>query len=452
LDLHCIFAGDFVLEDQLIARKSQPSVSWAWEQTERCSFCSFLEKCSTLRDKTYRPPRSDGTGFEPRWLKREKYEWFESGKEEVILRVVFSSPLLDNTAVECFNIVNNIPIGCSASEDNLSMEGQTGPIREISPYINSFEALRENIRGCEETHSCHLANAEDLSDSSPVPTLVIECALRQVVSTPRGCRYLALSYVWGQSQKPSSVRSGEALSSLPQTIEDAITVTLKLGFQYLWVDMYCIDQDDEKVLSNSIRHMDLVYRKAQATIIAAEGSDPSFGLPGVSSARETCQASVNLKGISLATFPQDPWKCVGRSPWNNRAWTFQESLFSPRRIFFTGKQMIFNCSSGWQCETTKSTQPLNVVVDEIEHQGFKSHMLPPLWSPQNPGRVIYSLIEKYSSRRLTFTGDILNAFMGVLHASEKLPSPVRHHWGVPILSPDNVALESFIYGLSWEMS
>jgi hypothetical protein len=84
----------------------------------------------------------------------------------------------------------------------------------------------------------------------------------QVVAAPHRCWYLALSYVWG-SQKARAVHTGEKLSSLPQTIEDAIIVTLKLGFQYLWVDMYCIKQDNQNHVGDQIRHMDLVYRKRE---------------------------------------------------------------------------------------------------------------------------------------------------------------------------------------------
>ena len=31
----------------------------------------------------------------------------------------------------------------------------------------------------------------------------------------------------------------------PRVITDAMTATVELGWQYLWVDRYCIDQNDE---------------------------------------------------------------------------------------------------------------------------------------------------------------------------------------------------------------
>jgi hypothetical protein len=66
--------------------------------------------------------------------------------------------------------------------------------------------------------------------------------------------------------------------------------------------------------------------------------------------------------------------------------------------------------------------------------------------------MVYPLIRKYSHRHLTFSKDILKAFSGVLHACENLISPVRHFWGIPILPQENLVLESFNLGLSWDFS
>jgi hypothetical protein len=91
--------------------------------------------------------------------------------------------------------------------------------------------------------------------------------------------YVALSYVWGCGSAATSITELEAL---PNTIRDAITVTLKLGFRYLWVDRYCIDQENDEEKSDQCGKMDQVYQNAELTIIAAVGEDPSHGLPGVS--------------------------------------------------------------------------------------------------------------------------------------------------------------------------
>jgi hypothetical protein len=42
-----------------------------------------------------------------------------------------------------------------------------------------------------------------------------------------------LSYVWGGTKS-----SGKDQDKFPATICDAITVTVQLGYRYLWVDQY----------------------------------------------------------------------------------------------------------------------------------------------------------------------------------------------------------------------
>ena len=90
-----------------------------------------------------------------------------------------------------------------------------------------------------------------------------------------------MSYRWGQKDHGGSFN--EALpADIPLTIEDAITVTQLLGFEYLWVDRYCINQGNEEEMVQQCSRMDVIYSGAEITIIAAAGQDPSFGLPGVS--------------------------------------------------------------------------------------------------------------------------------------------------------------------------
>lgn len=90
-----------------------------------------------------------------------------------------------------------------------------------------------------------------------------------------GVPWVALSYVWGHS-------SGDAgpevfPQALPNTIEDAIKVTEEMGYRYLWVDRYCIDQKEEAQKLDLIAKMDIIYRAADLTIIAAAGLDEVLG-------------------------------------------------------------------------------------------------------------------------------------------------------------------------------
>jgi hypothetical protein len=57
---------------------------------------------------------------------------------------------------------------------------------------------------------------------------------------------------------PSVPDDSEQLpTKLPRTIEDAITVTQKLDFRYLWVDRYCINQQPDEEQGVKEKHIKL---------------------------------------------------------------------------------------------------------------------------------------------------------------------------------------------------
>lgn len=57
--------------------------------------------------------------------------------------------------------------------------------------------------------------------------------------------------------------------TIRNVIEDALFVLKELGFRYLWVDRYCIDQGDDRDKAIQIANMNQVFANAQVTIIAA---------------------------------------------------------------------------------------------------------------------------------------------------------------------------------------
>lgn len=76
-----------------------------------------------------------------------------------------------------------------------------------------------------------------------------------VENYPEGARYVALSHCWGSTNifktEASSLqhkKAGIAWADLPKTFQDAIIVTSKLGFEYIWIDSLCIVQDDRYVI------------------------------------------------------------------------------------------------------------------------------------------------------------------------------------------------------------
>lgn len=191
--------------------------------------------------------------------------------------------------------------------------------------------------------------------------------------------------------------------------------------------------------------MDRVYRGAEITIVAAVGTGPSEGLLGISSARQLKQAHVTIDSVNIVSVFDRPWDEVRGSPWHSRAWTYQESLFARRRLFFTECQAIFDCKHEWISESTASQS-------KRIKDGDSRYVKPALdsWIDDQSGSQIYHLINQYNTRTLSFRSDILNAFSGTFRAFQGLESPVQNHCGVPLLREPTGLLDSFLVGLRWE--
>ncbi|OTA64713.1 hypothetical protein K449DRAFT_327806, partial [Hypoxylon sp. EC38] len=96
------------------------------------------------------------------------------------------------------------------------------------------------------------------------PTKLLDCQSLEIVMAQSSDTYVALSYVWGKQQDNIS-----SIRDCPATIRDAIKVTVKIGYRYLWVDRYCIDQDHSAEKHTEIQQMGRIYNGASLTIIAA---------------------------------------------------------------------------------------------------------------------------------------------------------------------------------------
>lgn len=171
---------------------------------------------------------------------------------------------------------------------------------------------------------CHESACEP--DSLRIPAMnLIDCEDMVIVKASQEMPWLALSYVWGvnyQIEDLAGYRAGSSLSlvEIPRTIRDAITVTLQLGYRFLWVDEYCIDQNDEIQRKDQIDKMDRIYRGADLTIVAAAGMDKMYGLPGVGPSIRIEEDVVRIGDVIV--FPKGimPHMETRQSKWFTRAW------------------------------------------------------------------------------------------------------------------------------------
>ncbi|KAK8078555.1 heterokaryon incompatibility protein-domain-containing protein [Apiospora saccharicola] len=156
-------------------------------------------------------------------------------------------------------------------------------IRPLKPEGIDIDFIQECLGHCRRVHG---RQCKSPFGSPPSKLRVIDCRRsdHQVVDAPRGCQYAALSYVWGSPQ--ATTAGAQPTEGLPRVVVDAIEITTRLGFYYLWVDRYCINQNSKTDKHQQIQQMGEIYSHAEITLIAACGSDASCGLPGVGS---TCR-------------------------------------------------------------------------------------------------------------------------------------------------------------------
>ncbi|PYH63637.1 HET domain-containing protein [Aspergillus vadensis CBS 113365] len=344
----------------------------------------------------------------------------------------------------------------------------------VSPSQINYTRLKEWMESCQSHHGPRCT-----CSPTPPPFVlkVIDCQTRQIVPLQPGWKYFALSYVWGPlSAEESTVRIQKPEAMLPDkvhgTIKDAIRVVNNLGGRYLWVDKYCIDQDNAQEKHDQISHMDLIYSGAYATIIAA-GSDISIsGLPGVGAVprrRQPQATSPTASGTDLrlvSTLPSIR-RALATSPWISRGWTFQEVILSRRCLFFTDFQVYYMCGVTTNCESTvlssvhlslmtTAQTATNLARDHILDSSRFTYQITqhPAYYSSRPYRpwTFRTHLSDYSSRSLSYNSDAINAFRGILARSDH-PT----FYGIPFLFGGETSYTlardpnfRFVCALSWE--
>jgi hypothetical protein len=254
--------------------------------------------------------------------------------------------------------------------------------------------------------------------------VVIDCQSRDLVQITSETAYVTLSYMWGSlgAVLESDCDASNISERLPPTIEDSIFVCLELGYRYLWVDRYCIPQTHSLERHRLIQRMDKIYAQSTLTIVACAGNDPQYGLSGVSRPRE-CLPHVFINGSScLQALPAE--SDIHQSAWARRGWTYQEALLSQRRLYFTDSQLYFEDHQSVRCEWA------------TQREGTSDRRMPWIFSPHEylttPIK-IYTCIQEYTGRKVSFESDILNAMLGIFAFFERCHQ-VRHIWGMPYSS------------------
>jgi hypothetical protein len=439
LDLEQVLMMNPTFEGSLILNLGPACGKWVVNSCQVCDLLAAMRPPLTILGEEMEPLALYAFG-------QSRYLWPISSSG-VLLAVL---PIQDRGIYAQKSSINTIETAsflCPVNPTGSIHNGATMKARFIAQTNIDYSIIQNWIRTCNSKHGPACYPPIMKFHTQPI---FIDCTRRLIMLGPVRGGYVALSYVWGNVPVAGDFKPGSILpEALPDTIEDAITVTKKLGYRHLWVDRYCIQQGRKKKKMHQIQHMDLIYQHAEVVIIAASGKDPTSGLPGVSKKPRIYQPGATIGNHVLASTMRRPGQLIASSTWATRAWTYQEGLLARRRLVFTEEQVYFECSS----MNHREAVDLEVDATELAHFGPR----PGLHSRGEGGRAILQTIAAFTALKLTHESDIHNAFMGILKAYMRADPPIPSYWGVPILpltfesTGDTLnATQGFLSGLCWQ--
>lgn len=185
-----------------------------------------------------------------------------------------------------------------------------------------------------------------------------------------------------------------------------------------------------------------IYSNAYCTIVAAAGEDVQTGLVGVSKTHSRQHHEVSIKGVTLAELCYSSGHgsaLLSSSKWATRAWTYQESHLSTRRLVFTEHQVMYLCNREYVAEPFKQPMPVGM-VGPAGHRKFSRFVPYTSFSGRQPDvRQLRQQIQEYTTRDLTLEEDSLNAFLEVLSYYARMRRPIFHLWGLALREDERAA-------------
>lgn len=292
----------------------------------------------------------------------------------------------------CFGTGMNWSYSCEffVKTKEPAQEGSTGP--NLYPDLNldfneiprlrvpsgdtsseaAFDTLKHWISQCEKHHEqCKAATNNRLPDRVLEIMSSEPLRIRLVENCMRNEKYACLSHRWAeQTERKCLTKQNLDLykTEVPEDklyplVRDAIEATSRLGLRFIWIDCYCIIQNDIKDWEAEAAKMASIYENAFFTISAtfAERGHSMFSTMArefeAFQVTEISGEPVYIRRRLLHPCQTDDTFSESLlGPLLQRAWVFQERLLSRRFIHFTPSEMFWECrESTWcECESPKA--------------------------------------------------------------------------------------------------
>ena len=253
--------------------------------------------------------------------------------------------------------------------------------------------------------------------------------------------YAALSYRWSKNKSHITLRNyvdayanDIPLDTLPATIRDAIHISHAPGIRHIWIDCLCIIQDSLRDWELECNEMANIFANATVTLAASSATDAEYGLlrfRNSSSSSSHCvltfrDTSGLPSGQVKVTYNHNLYHGTGehlgpllQTPLDERGWTLQERLVSPRVLFIEDEKMWWECTS---CLLVESSHVCIPVFTKV--WGNLRIVKQPLLelSPIQIYRWWLIAVTDFCQRQLTYPNDALPAVAGLAGVVSRVTS------------------------------
>jgi Heterokaryon incompatibility protein (HET) len=295
-------------------------------------------------------------------------------------------------------------------------------------------------RHCQEGHRSTCSSPPYL-DMLPAPEAqyFIDAADTCLILAKAGMPYVALSYVCDQddwlksmiedfdiSQKPGEL---DRHQDLPKTVHDAVNLLSLLGERYLWVDGLSAAEDGR--LSPVQRQLQKIsiFAHAELVIVAADGPNEDYGLRGIKELPEAMPRHLTQsiipfgdRELLVRNFQHDCNRTRPVTKYFKLGSTFEEYIYSRRRLIFHRNSIVFECRRCTRIEDARKSReeaPWDCNYIEFMHDnGF-------------PSLTVYMyLVDLINRREFALANDVLPAFATTL-STLRTPMPGGFLQGLP---------------------
>lgn len=394
---------------------------------EGCPYCAFFRALLGHAD--------DETGkFAPYLRIRLAFEVTNVKETHELGRAVLMEVMTRNKTLPWGYVVKAAADEGRSLESYSDEEGTKAELRgRVVGEIIDLDAVKTWIDHCQGNHTSDAGCARAWERVEGLR--LVDCQRRSIISADLDevTEYATLSYAHDDTQETTSSEAADVLpKNLPPLFQDAIALSLSLGYRYLWIDTYCFTPLDEEVKQAQKPLLGDIFASAGLTLVIAAGKGTTTFIPGVSAPRQPQLTLQTPSGLFTTTMLRPDIEYLA-SAHARQGWTYQEIMLSRRRLIITPSQAYFQCEA-MHCYESVSL-PLRVAPDVGLGRLFPNPALN-LENIEDEGVQVW----KYMGRDIR-PGDRLDAFKAVLRRYEHSDIWTQSFLGTAMLDLDRISEE-----------